>query len=55
MVIHIMDADGREVHSIEKEIEGEEYNMWGLDDSYLEGIADTYVKQFLNLVAEVVD
>ena len=52
MVIYLIDIDGREVHSIEKQIEGEEYDAWGTDDTYLEGIADTYVKQFLNLVVD---
>ena len=52
MIICLMDIDGREVHSIEKQIEGEEYDTWGTDDTYLEGIADTHVKQFLNLVVD---
>ena len=52
MIIRLMDIDGREVHSIEKQIEGEEYDAWGMDDTYLEGIAYIYVKQFLNLVVD---
>ena len=52
MIIRLMEEDGREVHSIEKQIEGEENDAWGTDDTYLEGIADTYVKQFLNLVVD---
>ena len=49
LVISLMDADNREVHRIEKLIEGEEYDAWGTDDSYLEDIADKYVKEFLNI------
>jgi hypothetical protein len=47
LVIGLMDTDNRTVHTIQREIEGEEYDKWGVDDSYLEGLADKYVKEFL--------
>ena len=49
IVIRFMDIDNTEVHTIQKIIEGEEYDAWGLDDSYLEGLADKYAKEFLNI------
>jgi hypothetical protein len=48
--ICLMDAQGNMVHNISKLIEGEEYSAWGTDDSYLEGIVDKIVKEFLGLV-----
>jgi uncharacterized HAD superfamily protein len=49
LVISLQDADDRDIHTIHKIIEGEEYDAWGTDDSYLEGLADKYVKEFLNI------
>jgi hypothetical protein len=53
LVIGLMDTDNREVHTIQREIEGEEYDAWGLDDSYLERLADKYVKKFLNIAEPI--
>jgi hypothetical protein len=47
--IYLLDADGNIVHTIPKVVEGEEYSAWGADDSYLEGIVDKIVKEFLNI------
>lgn len=49
MIIFLMDADNNEVHRIFKQIEGEEYDAWGLDDSYLDKIAEEEVKKVLNI------
>jgi len=40
LIINLFDEIGNQVHSIQKQIEGEEYELWGLDDSYLEKIID---------------
>jgi hypothetical protein len=49
LVIYLLDNIGNQVHTIHKLIEGEEYDAWGTDDSYLEGLADKIVKEFLNI------
>jgi hypothetical protein len=49
IVIWFYDIDNREVHRLDKIIEGEEYNAWGEDDSYLEELVDKIVKEFLNI------
>lgn len=49
MVILLIDADNTEVHRIFKQIEGEEYDAWGTDDSYLDKIAEEEVKKILNI------
>lgn len=45
LVITLFDESGRQIHSIQKQIEGEEYELWGLDDSYLEKIVDIEIKK----------
>lgn len=55
IVIYLLDADNREVHTIQKLIEGEEYDAWGLDDSYLEGLVDNIVKEFLNIAEPIAE
>lgn len=52
IIISLMDADNRTLHTIQKQIEGEEYSAWGNDDGYLEKIVDKIVKEFLNIVEE---
>jgi hypothetical protein len=49
IVIVLRDAVDNEIHKIVKKIEGDEYNAWGTDDSYLEDIVDKVVKEFLNI------
>ena len=51
MVILLIDADNNEVHRIFKLIEGEEYDAWGTDDSYLDKIAEEEVKALLKPTA----
>ena len=51
MVILLINADNNEVHRIFKLIEGEEYDAWGLDDSYLDKIAEDEVKGLLKPTA----
>ena len=53
LIIYLLDADGNQVHTIQKKIEGEEYDAWGLDDSYLEGLVDKIVKEFLNIAEPI--
>jgi hypothetical protein len=50
LVIRLMDTDNRTVHTIQREIEGDEYDKWGFDDSYLDKIAEAEVNKVLNLV-----
>tara|TARA_R110000772_G_scaffold119225_1_gene225203 strand:- start:193 stop:477 length:285 start_codon:yes stop_codon:yes gene_type:complete len=38
LIITLFDESGRQIHSIQKLIEGEEYEAWGLDDFYLDEI-----------------
>jgi len=49
MVILFIDADNIPVYSLDKLIEGEEYDAWGTDDSYLDKIAEEEVKKVLNI------
>ena len=46
-MIFLTDASNNEVHTIQKQIEGEEYDAWGTDDSYLDKIAEEEVKGLL--------
>lgn len=48
--IYLLDADNNSVHTIHKVIEGDEYDKWGFDDSYLDKIAEAEVNKVLNLV-----
>ena len=51
MVILFIDVNNIPVYSLDKLIEGEEYDAWGLDDSYLDKIAEEEVKGLLKPTA----
>ncbi len=44
LVICLLDDSQNEIHRFTRDVVGEEYDSWGLDDSYLEGIAESTVK-----------
>jgi hypothetical protein len=51
LLIHLFNDEI--VKTIQYKIEGEEYDAWGLDDSYLERLADKYVKEFFNIAEPI--
>jgi hypothetical protein len=48
LIICLINDNSEEVHRIEKKVEGEEYALWGVDDSYLDKIAEAEVNKVLN-------
>jgi hypothetical protein len=52
LVICLSDESQNEVYRFTKDVVGEEYAAWGLDDSYLEKIAESTVKSLLTNIVE---
>ena len=57
MYIILFDKDNNQVTRLERKVEGDEYDAWGVDDSYLEIIAQTEVEKLFKkpLTIEVED
>lgn len=50
--IEMKSADGRIIDFIHITIEGDEYNNWGNDDNYIQGIIEKYVNDFIENVSK---
>ena len=46
LVIHLSNEYGFIFHTIQYKIEGDEYNQWGDDDSYIETIIQREIQKF---------
>lgn len=49
LVILLLNDDGIEVDRLYKELVGDEYTAWGLDDTYIDEIAADEVKKYVTV------